>query len=301
MLLELRRSLGLAAPAVAAAAPERDKWTIDASRMGFGERLHEFWRYRRVLVYFSMRFVKGMYAGTSLGVFWLFARPLLPIFISAFIFGRLLQISSGGVPYFLFFLTGQVTWMLFERGLLFVTRSFDSSRSLIKKVYFPRLIAPFSSVLPALVNFAIYMGLLLGAVIYYFFKEGNWYLQISPRLFLGFGAVLLAVLLAIAVGLWTSVWQAKFSDTRMTLRYVTRFWFYATPVIYPMSQIPPEHSWLMYANPMAPIVETFKWATLGVGGFYGGPMLASCTITAVVFAGGLWYFGRAEAASVDNL
>jgi lipopolysaccharide transport system permease protein len=301
VLLELRRSLGLAAPAAGSAPVERDKWVIDATRMGIRERLHEFWRYRRVLAYFSMRFVKGMYAGTSLGVFWLFARPLLPIVISAFIFGKLLQIGSGGVPYFLFFLTGQVTWMLFERGLLFVTRSFDSSRSLIKKVYFPRLIAPFSSVLPALVHFAIYMGLLLGAVTYYYFQDGVWYLQFGPRLLLGFVAVLLAVLFAIAVGLWTSVWQAKFSDTRMTLRYVTRFWFYATPVIYPMSQIPPEHHWLVYVNPMAPIVETFKWATIGVGAFYPGPLIASCCIIAAVFAGGLWYFGRAEAASVDNL
>ncbi len=300
MLLELRRSLGL----VARPGPdgsEREKWTIDPSHTGVRERILEIWRYRRVLVYFSLRYVKGMYEGTTLGIFWLFARPLLPIAISAFIFGSLLKVGSDGVPYFLFFLTGMVTWMLFERGLLFVTRSFDQSKNLLKKVYFPRLIVPFASTMPALVNFAIYMGLLLGVAIYYFIKSGVWHLLFSSRLFAAVYVVVLAVIFSIALGLFTSVWQARFPDVRMTLRYVTRFWSYATPIIYPMSQIPPEHRWIMFLNPMAPIVETFKWATLGVGAFYGGPLLASTAVIAVTFVGGLWYFGRAEAASVDKL
>ena len=284
-----------------AETPDRETWVIDANRAGIRERLLEFWRYRRVLSYFSVRYVKGMYGGTTLGPFWLFARPLLPIALSAFVFGSVLQVGSDGVPYFLFFLTGSVTWMLFERGLMFVTRSFTQSGSLIKKVYFPRLIAPFASMLPQLVNFGIYMGLLVATVIYYYFKEGVWYLVIGPRLVLALGAVALAVLLAIAVGLWTSVWQAKHQDVRFTLRYVTRFWSYATPVIYPMSKIPPEHRWIMFVNPMASIVETFKWATLGTGAFYPLPLLCSCVIIAIVFTGGLWYFGRAEGASVDSL
>ena len=300
MLLELRRSLGL----VARPGPdrsEREKWTIDPSHTGVRERIIEIWRYRRVLAYFSMRYVKGMYEGTTLGIFWLFARPLLPIAISAFIFGALLKVGSDGVPYFLFFLTGMVTWMLFERGLLFVTRSFDQSKNLLKKVYFPRLIVPFASTMPALVNFAIYMGLLVGVAIYYLFKNGVWYLQFSPRLLAGIYVVVLAVVFSIALGLFTSVWQARFPDVRMTLRYVTRFWSYATPIIYPMSQIPPEYRWIMFLNPMAPIVETFKWATLGVGAFYGGPLLASTAVIAIMFVSGLWYFSRAEAASVDKL
>ena len=299
MLLELRRSLGFAVPQ--ADAPEREKWVIDASRVGVIERLKEFWRYRRVLLYFSTKAVQGLYKGTTLGPFWLFARPLLPIAISAFIFGSLLKVGSDGVPYFLFFLTGMAVWMLFERGLIMVTRSFSQTKSLVKKVYFPRLIAPFSSVLPSLVNFGIFMALLLGTVIYYFFKDNVWYLVIGPRLIVGLFAVVLAVLLSIAVGLWTSVWAAKHEDVRLTLRYFTRFWSYATPIIYPMSQIPPEHRWLMWVNPMAPVVETFKWATLGIGAFYPGPLLASCCIIGVILFSGIWYFGRAESDAIDNL
>lgn len=301
MLLEWGRSLGLLAPAGEAQALDHDKWVIDANRAGLRERLHEFWRYRLVLSYFSTRAVKGMYQGMSLGIFWLFARPLLPIAISAFIFGKVLAVPSDGVPYFLFFLTGSCTWMLFERGLLFVSRSFSQASSLMKKVYFPRLIAPFSAILPAVVNFGIYMALLLGASVYYLVTRHEWYLMIGPRLLLGAVAVVLTLLFTVSVGLWTSVWMVKVPDLKFGLRYITRFWFYATPVIYPMSQVPPEHRWLVYVNPMAPLVETFKWSTLGIGELPLGPLLTSAVVIAIVFVGGVWYFGRAEAAAVDDL
>ena len=289
------------APAGEAQTLDRDNWIIDANRTGPRDRLLEFWRYRRVLSYFSINAVKRMYQGTVLGLFWLFARPLLPILISAFIFGALLQIGSDGVPYFLFFLTGMCTWMIFERGIRFVSRSFDQSSSLLKKVYFPRLIAPFAAILPAAVNFCIYMGLLVMTAVYYLLTEDRWYLLIGPRLLLGATAILLALFFTVSVGLWTSVWMSKFPDLKFGLRYITRFWFYATPVIYPMSQVPPEHRWLVYVNPMAPLVETFKWSMLGVGEFPIGPLLTSVVVIAIVFVGGLWYFGRAEAAIIDSL
>ena len=289
------------APAGEAQALGPDEWIIDASRAGLRDRLHEFWRYRRVLSYFSINSVQRMYKGTKLGVFWLFARPLLPLAISAFIFGSLLQVASDGIPDFLFFLTGMCTWMILERGLRFVSRSFDQSSSLLKKVYFPRLIAPFASILPAVVNFGIYMGLLVFTAVYYLLMEDRWFLLIGPRLLLGAIAVFLTLFFTVSVGLWTSVWMAMFPDLKFGLRYITRFWFYATPVIYPMSQVPPEHRWLVYVNPMAPLVETFKWSILGVGEFPIGPLLTSGVVIAIGFAGGVWYFGRAEAAVIDSM
>jgi lipopolysaccharide transport system permease protein len=301
MLLELRRSLGFAVPQQEPAGADREKWVIDASRAGIMERLREFWRYRRVLSYFSTKYVQGMYKGTRLGPFWLFARPLMPLAISAFIFGNLLDVPSDGIPYFLFFITGNCTWMLFDRGLRFVTRSFDQASGLLKKVYFPRLIAPFAAILPSLVNFAIYLALLVGVSIYYLVKDHHWYLILGPRLLLGVLAIALTVFFTVSVGLWTSVLQSRFEDLKFGLRYMTRFWFYVTPVIYPMSQVPPEHRWLVYVNPMAPLVETFKWSVLGVGEFPVGPLVTACIVIAIVFTGGIWFFGRAEAASIDNL
>lgn len=298
MLLELRRTLGLLP---SARDDSRDKWSIDAGKQGFRERILEFWRYRRIFVYFAKQAVTRTYQGTTLGIFWLFARPLMPIFIGAFIFGRFLGVPSEGIPYFLFFLTGQVTWMLFERSLIWVTRSLDQQKSLIKKMYFPRMIVPFAAVSPAVVNYGIYMLLFLGTLLYYLAKTGTWYLVISPRLLMAPVAIALAIWFAVGVGLWTSVLQARFRDLRFTLRYVTRFWFYLTPVIYPVSEVPPEYLWMIYVNPMAPIVETFKWATLGVGGFYPIALLSSFAVSTVVFAGGVWYFGQSEAVAVDKL
>ena len=298
MLVDLLRTVGLAP---AARDDSRDKWTIDAGKQGLRERLHEFWRYRRIFAYFAKRAITRMYQGTTLGVFWLFARPLLPILIGAFIFGRLLGVGSEGIPYFLFFLTGQVTWMLFERSVLWVTRSMEQQKGLMRKIYFPRLIVPFSSVSPALLDNGIYMLLLLGTLVYYLVKSGVWYLKLTPNLLMAPVALALAVFFAIGLGLWTAVLQTRFRDVRFTLRYVMRFWMYLTPVIYPVSAIPLEHRWVIYVNPMAPIVETFKWATLGVGGLYGDALLTSFLVSAVVFAGGLWYFGQSEAAAVDKL
>ena len=296
----LRRALGLATP-TGQAETGLDKWVIDASLVGIRERLLEFWRYRRVLSYFSVKAVKGLYQGTTLGMFWLFARPLLPLAISAFIFGGLLNVASDGIPYFLFFLTGSCVWMLFERGVLVVSKSFNQASSLLKKVYFPRLIAPFSAVLPAVVNFAIYMGLFAGALVYYFVSDQHWYLVMRPQLLMGSVAVLLTLIFTVAVGLWTSVWQAKVQDLKFGMRYALRFWFYATPVIYPMSQVPAEHRWLLYVNPMAPLVETFKWSTLGVGELPLVPLMTSSVVIALVFIGGVWYFGRSEAEAIDDL
>ena len=278
-----------------------DTWVIDARRQGIKERVGEFWRYRRIFRFFAVRFLKRMYQGMRLGIAWLFVRPLMPIFISAFIFGSLLEVPSDGVPYFLFFLAGMVTWMLFERSLLWVTRSLQQASGLIKKAYFPRLIVPVASVSPAISDFCVYMLLLLGAIIYYALSEGVWYLRLGPQLLLAPVAVLMAVSLAIAVGLFTSVWQTRVREVRFTMRYVGRFWFFLTPVIYPISQVPPDMRWIIFLNPMASIVETFKWAMLGIGAFYPVPLLFSFLIIVVVMAGGIWYFGYSEATNVDKL
>src|SRR5687768_1378394 len=106
------------------------KWVIEPVREGFAARVEEFWRYRRILMFLSARAVKGTYQGMTLGVFWLFARPLLPIAISALIFGSLLKVPSDGIPYFLFFLAGQSVWYVFEQSLLMTTRSLDSSKGM---------------------------------------------------------------------------------------------------------------------------------------------------------------------------
>ena len=240
-------------------------WEIAPVAMGFQARIEEVWRYRKLWWFFASRLVTRKYQGTTLGVFWLFWRPLGPVLISTFIFGKFLKVPSDGLPYFLFFLTGTSIWLLFERSLLWVTRSVDMNKGIIKKLYFPRVIVPASAAAPGFVDFFLYMGLILVGAGYYLYKDHRWYLAFGPGWLVAFLAAFGAVLLATAVGLFTSVWQVRHKEVRYGLRYFTRFWMYVTPVIYPMSQVPPHLRWVIYLNPMAALVETFKWGLLGVG------------------------------------
>ncbi|MEW5984257.1 MAG: ABC transporter permease [Acidobacteriota bacterium] len=285
----------------AAIVQKDQRWVIEPAQTGLIPRMQEFWRYRQMLWFMASKGVTRMYQGMNLGVFWLFVRPLLPIVISTLIFGRLLNVPSEGVPYFLFFLAGSTAWMLFERSLLWATRSLDMHKGLVKKVYFPRLIVPIASVAPAVVDAFVYAGLLVVACVYFWIQSGRWYLRIGPGLGLALIASLLSVVLAIAVGLWTSVIQVKAKETRFTLRYVTRFWNYLTPVLYPVSQVPEKYHWIVFLNPMAPLVEMFKAGTIGVGQLNWASFGSALAVIGIVFASGVWFFMRSEAAAVDRL
>jgi lipopolysaccharide transport system permease protein len=282
------------------ADPGRHAWSIEPRREGLWVRLREFVRYRKILWFFMSRTIRRTYEGTLLGKVWLL-RPVIPIAIGAFVFGRLLGVPSEGVPYFLFFLTGSAAWMLFEQSALWVTRSLDINKSLVKKVYFPRLVVPVSSVAPALVYFGVFLVLLLVAFVQYLIKDGRWYLVIDARTTMALAAAALCVVQALAIGLWTAVWQTRFREVRFTLRYVLRFWNYLTPVIYPLSLVPPEYRGWMFLNPMAAYVETFKWGVLGIGTFDLNGLAVALSITLAVLWGGAWYFTREESRAIDNL
>ncbi len=160
---------------------------------------------------------------------------------------------------------------------------------------------PITSVAPALAYFGIYLALIIAAAAYYLAREHRWYLALGPGWLVAFAAALLSVALAVAIGLFTSVWQARYRDVRFGLRYVTRFWFYLTPVLYPMSQVPPNLHWVIYLNPMASVVETYKWGILGVGVFPVVPLLASVALLLLVGSLGVWFFSRTVAATVDEM
>ena len=305
MLLALKRLFGFTASATDEGTEERDwrarKWVIEPTRLGFLARCEEVWRYRRILWFLAQQRVKDRYEGLTLGPFWLFARPLMPIFIATIIFGNMLNVPSDHVPYFLFFLTGTSCWRIFERSLLWVTRGLERVRGLVKKVYFPRIIAPIAAVSPALTEFLVLLTLLVLASMVYWIKDGVMYLQVGPRMLAAVLAVILTVFFSISVGLFTSVLQVRHRDVRYSVRYVNQFWMYATPVIYPMSQVPPKYYFLMYINPMAPLVETYKWGMLGIGEFPAKPLACAIVVMTVVFIAGLVFFNRSEAASVDKL
>ena len=278
-----------------------DTWIIEPEREGSTARAIELWRYRRLLWFLAVRTVKGMYEGMTLGIFWLFARPLLPILVGGFVFGGLLGLPSDGVPFLLFFMTGFVPWSLFQRAVLFGTKCLDQHKSLIRRLYFPRLISPIASIAPAAAYFVIYLVLIVLVVLFYRWKDGVLYVRLGPSLLVALLMSVFAVFCALSVILFTSVFQARHKETRFGLRYFMQFWMYLTPVFYPISLVPPEHRWLIFINPMASVVATFRWGILGVGEIPLVPLATSVLAAVGAMAAGLWFFTANEASTVDRL
>jgi len=278
-----------------------DLWVIEPRQHGVLDRVRELWRYRYLWWYFAADTMTSMFRRSKLGWIWLLLRVAGPVGLNAVIFGGVIGVDSGGPPYFLFFLCGTTTWVLFERSLLFVTRSLEQNRKLITKVYFPRLILPMSAVAPGLLYLLILLLVTVGTVIYYHNQEGVWYITLRPELLASVAAILLSLAFTVAVGLWTSVLQARYRDIRYGLRYVMPFWMYFTPIIYTVNTIPEQWRWLVAINPMAPVVELYKWGTLGQGHVTTAGLLSSLLLTVITMISGMWFFNREEAASIDTL
>ena len=284
------------------AEPEAlSSWVIEPVIQGLAGSLREFWRYRRLLFFFSSRSVRSRYEKTTLGIFWLFARPALPVALNVLVFGAIMGMPSDGLPYAMFMLVGMTPWMVFQRGLVRVTVSVDSQANLIKKLYFPRLIVPVSSIAPALVDFAIFVVLTLALALVYLSKDGRWYLHAGLPLLLALLAVLIMIAMTIAVGLVATVFQTRHFEVRWVIGYITQFWMFLTPVVYPMSQIPSSLRWAVYVNPLSAPVEVFRWSLLGVGTFPVVPFIWSAVVTAVFLGLAVAFFSRSEAATVDDL
>ena len=277
-------------------------WVIEPdTREGFLARAREVWQYRRILWFFSVKALQSLYAKTHLGVFWIFIRTLVPLAIGSFVFGSVMRVPSGAVPYFIFYTTGQLAWNCFDGPLIRGSRGLDANRQLLTKLYIPRVILPLAAMTAGFIEPAIITLVLIGALVYYRVNDAVWYIQPDPRLIAAFASVLLIPAFAFSLSLWTSVWQARARDARFVLRYVVGFWLYLTPVIYPVSQVPERIRWLAYLNPLTAPIETFKWAVLpGLEqswAWFG----YSVVVTLLTFFAGAWYFARSEGATMDKL
>lgn len=281
---------------------EAAQWVITAdAREGFMSRTREVWRYRRILGFFAVKAVQGLYAKTHLGISWIFIRTLVPLFVGSFVFSTVMNIPSGGVPYFVFFVAGQIPWNCFDGPLIRGSRGLEANRMLLTKLYVPRIILPLGQMAAGLVEPAIILLVFVGALVYYRSADGVWYIQTGPRLLASLASIAVILSFAFSLTLWTSVWQARARDARFALRYVVGFWLLFTPVIYPISVVPANIRWLMYLNPLTAPVEIFRWATLPIAD-HSWPWFAySVVMTLAVFASGVWYFARTEGATMDKI
>lgn len=256
---------------------------------GLGVR--DLWRYRELIYFLTWRDVKVRYKQTVLGATWAILQPVLTMLIFSIIFGELARLPSEGIPYPIFTYTALLPWQLFAFALLNSSNSLVGSQNLVSKVYFPRLVIPIASVLPALVDFAISFLVLAGMMLYYGVPLTA--RALSLPLFLG-----LAMLTALAVGIWLSALNVEYRDVRYIVPFLTLFWQYATPVAYSSTLIPPQWRVIYGLNPMTGVVEGFRWALLGKGEI-GDLLGVSVGIVALLLVTGLAYFRRMEASFAD--
>lgn len=255
-------------------------------------QLKELWAYRELLYFLIWRDVKVRYKQTALGAAWAIIQPVFTMIVFSLFFGRLGKIPSDGIPYPIFCYAALVPWTFFAQGLSQASNSLVGSGNLIKKVYFPRLSLPISAVICGLVDFALAFIVLLGMMLYY---------GILPTvnvIWLPF-LILLTLITSLGVSLWLSALNVQFRDVRHAIPFLTQLWLFATPIAYPSSLLSEPWRTLYSINPMAGVVEGFRWALLGTE-TAPGPMMIVSTLTALaLLVSGTFYFRRLEKTFAD--
>lgn len=264
---------------------------IEPSHGWLSLQLDRVWAYRELLYFLAWRDVKVRYKQTALGVLWIVLQPLLTTLIFTILFGLLLKVPSGDVPYPVFAMAGLIPWQYFAGSLTRASTSLVGSANLITKVYFPRLIIPLTGVLGGLVDFAIGFVLLLVMMVIYRIKP-------TPAVVLLPAFLLLAMATALGFGLWLAALNVRYRDVGYLVPFLVQIWLYVTPVAYGSTLIPEQYRWLLGLNPMTGVVEGFRWALLGQEP--PGPLfILSVTISLIVLVSGLFYFRRTERTFAD--
>jgi lipopolysaccharide transport system permease protein len=265
---------------------------IEPSRGWVSLRLRALWRSRELLYFLIWRDVKVRYKQTLLGAAWAILQPLLTMVVFSIFFGKLARMPSDGVPYPLFAYVALVPWTFFANGLILSSGSLVSNQTLLRKVYFPRLVIPISAVASGLIDFGIAFVVLLGLAARYGVTPTSHMLWL-PAL------VLLALVTALGVGLWFSALNVLYRDIQYVVPFLVQVWLYATPIVYPSSLVPERWRTLYALNPMVGVVEGFRWALLGTGTGPGPMILVSAAAALALMIGGLFFFRRMEKSFSD--
>jgi lipopolysaccharide transport system permease protein len=265
---------------------------IEPSRGWQALGLKELWEFRELFYFLAWRDIKVRYKQTALGASWAILQPLLSMLIFTLIFGILAKIPSDGLPYPLFAYSALLPWQLFVYALTQSSNSLIENARLISKVYFPRLVVPLASVVAGVVDFFIAFSILILLMFYYGVVPTWGVLALPFFLILALGA-------AMSVGLWMSALNVKYRDVRYTVPFLAQAWMFATPIVYPSSMIPEAWRWLYGLNPMAGVVEGFRWALLGTEILHLPLILVSATVVVIGLVGGLYYFKRMEKMFAD--
>jgi lipopolysaccharide transport system permease protein len=254
--------------------------------------LREMWRYRELLYFMIWRDIKVRYKQTALGAAWAIIQPFFTMVVFSLFFGRLAGVPSDGVPYPIFSYTALVPWTFFANGLTLSANSLVGSANLISKVYFPRLIVPTSTILSGVVDFVLAFIVLIGMMLAYGIMPTINVIWLP--LFL-----LLALVSSLGAGLWLSALNVKFRDVKYVVPFLTQLWMFLTPIAYPSSMLHEPWRTLYGLNPMAGVVEGFRWALLGTEMTVGPMILLSAVASVVMLVSGAFYFRRMDKTFAD--
>ena len=276
----------------AAVKSESPVIVVKPSKGWISLNLDELWEYRELLYFLTWRNIKVRYKQTVLGAAWAIIQPFFTMVVFSLFFGKLAKVPSDGIPYPIFAYAALVPWMFFANGLNQSSDSLVGSADLIKKVYFPRLIVPISSIISGVIDFVLSFLVLVGMMLFYgIFPTAN-------CIWLPF-LLLLAFVTSLGVGLWLSALNVQFRDVRHTVPFLTQFWLFATPIAYPSSLLPEPWRILYGVNPMVGVVEGFRWALLGTETAPGPIVIVSTLVALMLLVSGVFFFRRMEKSFAD--
>ncbi len=251
----------------------------------------ELWAYRELLYFLTWRDIKIRYKQTALGFVWAILQPFLMMVVFSLFFGNLLSVPSEGIPYPLFNYAAMLPWTLFSQGITRASESLVGNVNMVQKVYFPRLIMPLSGILAPVVDFAIAFVILIGMMFYFGYPPTMKMLWLPVF-------IILALATASGVGVWLSAINVKYRDVRYAVPFLVQLWLFASPVVYSSSVLPTSFQAIYGLNPMAGVIEGFRWALLGTEP-PGSLMAVSIMILIAILISGVFYFKRSEKTFAD--
>ena len=265
---------------------------IRPSRGWISLNLRDLWEYRELLYFLTLRDIKVRYKQTVLGAAWAIIQPFFTMVVFSLFFGKLARVPSDDIPYPIFSYAALVPWMFFANGLSQSSTSLVASANLIRKVYFPRLVIPISAVISGGVDFVLAFVVLLGMMLFYGVVP-TWNMVWLPLL------LLLALVTSLGVGLWLTAMNVQFRDVRYAVPFLVQAWMFATPIAYPSSLLDEPWRTLYGINPMAGVVEGFRWALLGTETAPGPIVIVSALVAVGLLISGAFYFRRMEKTFAD--
>lgn len=278
-----------------------EQWTtvIKPKTGWFDIDVKNIWKYRDLIKLFVKRSFVSMYKQTILGPAWAIIQPLCTTVIFTIVFGNLAGLAPGGVPSFLFFMAGNITWGYFANCLNGTSHTFTGNAGIFGKVYFPRLVMPITTVISNLISFAIQYIFFLGFWVYFYITTDS----LKPNLFVLMTPVLLVhmALMGLGIGIICSSLTTKYRDLTMLIGFGVQLWMYLTPVAYDYQIISDKWRTLYMCNPMTPIINTMRYAYLGIGEFEIGYYLLSWGVTLVMLFFGVLLFSRVEKTFMDTV